>query len=389
MHTKQEKPPLKWLNLIVLGLPPLIALSIVPWYGFAYGYDLSLWLWFLVLITFCEMSITAGYHRLWSHKAYQAHPVLKVIYALGGACALQNDCLTWAADHRRHHQFVDDNDKDPYSAGRGFWYAHFGWMIRDYKSTREDLSNVRDLLKDPILRWQRKYYLPLTLLMNIGLPLLIGYLLGDIWGALLLLGVLRLVLSQQFTWLINSAAHKWGSRDYDPRQTARDNGFIALLTYGEGYHNYHHTFAWDYRNGCKWYHYDPTKWFIKTCSWLRLTWGLRACSAFRQERARLDAQYLQALKKWEHFSLPLKWREHLEKEYQLITNTLTHWAELRQQWYQTKSRQVSDGIHARLQDIDPAHVRERYQALKQQLQEQRRNWDSLIETFARQRPRLN
>jgi len=388
MSAHIKKPPVKWLNLAVLGFPPLVAITLVPWYGFSYGYDAYLWIWFLVLITFCEMSITAGYHRLWSHKSYQAHPLLRFVYALGGACALQNDCITWASDHRRHHLHVDDNEKDPYSAGLGFWYSHFGWMIRDYESTRSDFDNVKDLFKDPILRWQRKYYLPLTLAMNIGLPLLIGYFHGDIWGALLLLGFLRLVLSQQFTYLINSAAHKWGSRNYDPRQTARDSTFIALFTYGEGYHNYHHTFAWDYRNGSKWYHYDPTKWFIKFCSWLKLTSGLRACSSFRQQRARLDAQYYLVMMKCKEAPAPAKWREQwrqrLEHEYELAVKTLSHWAELKQQWYQVKSREVSDELHAKLHDFDPVHIQERYQALKKEVQLQHKNWNKLIQTFSNQ-----
>ena len=290
MPTATKKPPLRWTPLLALSIPAVIALTIVPWYGFTYGYDKFEWLWFIILLSFCELSITAGYHRLWSHKAYKAHPVLRFIFALGGACALQNDCLTWAADHRRHHLHVDDNEKDPYSAGLGFWYSHFGWMIRDYESTREDLGNVKDLLKDPILVWQRKYYLPLMLIMNIAVPLAIGYYHGDIWGSLLLVGFFRLVLSQHFTYLINSAAHIWGSKDYDPKQTACDNAFIALFTYGEGYHNYHHTFAWDYRNGIKWYHYDPTKWLIKSCSWLGLSSDLRACSAYRIEKARQDVK---------------------------------------------------------------------------------------------------
>jgi stearoyl-CoA desaturase (Delta-9 desaturase) len=273
------KPPLRWLNLAVLGFPMIIAATVVPWYGVVHGYDLYEWVWFAALMTFCEMSITAGYHRLWSHGAYKAHPVLRFVFALGGAMALQNDCITWASDHRRHHLHADDNERDPYSANKGFWYSHFGWMIRDYPATRDDLGNVKDLQKDPILVWQRKHYLALLLLMNVGVPLLLGYVHGDIWGSLLLLGFLRLVLSQHFTYLINSAAHMWGHRTYDPLQTARDNWFIALFTYGEGYHNYHHTFAFDYRNGIKWYHYDPTKWLIKACSWIRLASDLSKCSS--------------------------------------------------------------------------------------------------------------
>ena len=377
MMTDTIKPPIRWLNLLVLGIPPLISLTLVPWYGFTQGFDGWEWAWFAILLCFCELSITAGYHRLWSHRAYKAHPVLKFIFALGGACALQNHAITWASDHRRHHLHVDNDDKDPYSAGRGFWYSHFGWMIRDYESTREDLSNVKDLEKEPILVWQRKHYLSLLLLMNIGLPVLLGYINGDIWGSLLLAGFLRLTLSQHFTYLINSAAHIWGKREYSPEQTARDNGFIALFTFGEGYHNYHHTFAFDYRNGIKWYHYDPTKWLIKGCSWVGLAWDLRSCSPFRLERARLEIQYKHALETCQKLNNHAQWQELLEAEYQAFMDALNRWYHLRQEWYQVKSRQ----FQAQFSQLDPATVKARYKALKAQLHVQRKSWDTLQGLF--------
>lgn len=374
MQTITAKPPLRWLNLAVLGIPVLVSLTLVPWYGFTHGYDLYEWAWFLALMTFCEMSITAGYHRLWSHGAYKAHPVLRFIFAMGGACALQNDCLTWAADHRRHHLHVDDNDKDPYSANKGFWYAHFEWMIRDFESTKEDLSNVKDLQKDPILVWQRKHYAVLMLLMNVGLPVLLGVLHGDIWGSVLLAGFLRLTLSQHFTYLINSAAHFWGTRTYDPKQTARDNGFIALFTFGEGYHNYHHTFAWDYRNGIKWYHWDPTKWLIKTCSWLKLASNLRSCSNYRIELTRIAAQYSTAVDRCgEHGTL----RQHLEAEYQRLEQSLHAWSEARQAWYKARSEALSQELQ---HDLDL--LKQRYIELKQQLQQHQSEWQLLLATIS-------
>jgi len=369
------------LNLAVLGIPPLVAMTLVPWYGLTYGYDTYEWIWFGVLMVFCEMSITAGYHRLWSHKAYKAHPVLKFIFALGGACALQNDCITWAADHRRHHLHVDDDDKDPYSAGKGFWYSHFEWMIRDWEATKEDVSNVQDLFKDPILVWQRKHYLALLLAMNVGVPVLLGAWHGDIWGSFLLAGFLRLTMSQHFTYLINSAAHMWGSRQYDPAQTARDNWFISLFTFGEGYHNYHHTFAWDYRNGIKWYHWDPTKWLIRACSWVGLTSDLRLCSRYRQELTRVEVQYQHALAACEQVLDSKTWRRKLEDEYHQLVETLNHWAELRQQWYQVKSAQLSRELHEKFPELEPESLRQRYRLLKVELQGKRKSWQALVDTF--------
>ncbi len=372
------KPPLRWLNLAVLGIPVLITFTLVPWYGFTYGYDLYEWTWALVLLTFCEMSITAGYHRLWSHGAYRAHPVLRFIFALGGAMALQNDCITWASDHRRHHVHVDDEAKDPYAAVKGFWYSHFEWMIRDYPATREDTTNVKDLLKDPILVWQRKHYLALLLAMNVGVPVLLGLLHGDIWGSVLMAGFLRLVASQHFTYLINSAAHMWGQRSYDPAQTARDNWFIALFTFGEGYHNYHHSFAFDYRNGIKWYHYDPTKWFIKTCSWLKLASDLRICSSYRVEMTRIAVQYRNALGKCARLHEPSNWHDRLETEYQKLQHSLTAWSEARQHWYHARSAAIGAEIQ---HDIEV--VQARYVELKTQWKLQQQNWQQLLSSIGR------
>jgi len=373
MSVSAQQPALRWLNLAVLCLPVLVTATLVPWYGLAHGYDAVEWLWFVALMSYCEMSITAGYHRLWSHSSYKAHPLLRILFALGGAFALQNDCITWASDHRRHHLHADDNDQDPYSAGRGFWYSHFGWMLRDYPATRVDLRNAKDLLKDPVLLWQRRHYLALLLAMNIGLPVVIGLVHHDVAGCLLLLGFLRLVMSQQFTYLINSAAHLWGKRTYDPNQTARDNWFIALFTYGEGYHNYHHTFAWDYRNGVRWYHYDPTKWLIKVMQWCRLASDLRQCSSYRIEMTRVAVQFRQALQQCEQLNEASRWREKIESEYHQLVSSLEQWTEVQQAWYQAKSQALS---HELQQDI--AGIKQRYQQLKQDMQQQRATWQQLL-----------
>ena len=114
--------------------------------------------------------------------------------------------------------------------------------------------------------WQHKHYLALVILMNIGLPAFLGWLNGDIISMVLLAGLLRLVVVHHCTFFINSLAHIWGKQPYTNKNTARDNAFLALLTYGEGYHNFHHIFENDYRNGIKWWDYDPTKWLIKLMS---------------------------------------------------------------------------------------------------------------------------
>ena len=254
-------PPI-WTNIILFSLTFLAAIVLVPWYGIAHGYSAAGWILFGVFLAANELSITAGYHRLWAHRAYEAHWSLRFIFLVFGTMALQNSAWAWCSGHRRHHLNVDDEELDPYSARRGFWFSHIGWMVRQYPSGRDDFTNIPDLRRDRMLAFQHRHYVPLVLLTNIGLPLLAGWLTGDVWGVFLLAGVLRLVVSHHFTFFINSLAHMWGSRPYTEENTARDNPVLAVLTFGEGYHNFHHIFAHDYRNGVRWLQWDPTKWLI-------------------------------------------------------------------------------------------------------------------------------
>src|SRR5262245_12320749 len=270
-----EHAPINWVTTILFTVTPLVALTVVPWYGFTHGFSAAAWILAAVFLWASGVSITAGYHRLWSHRTYSAHWSVRLFLMLFGAMALQNSILIWGSQHRTHHRFVDDVDKDPYSAKRGFWFSHMGWILRNYPSGVNDFTNARDLERDPLVMFQHRWYLPLTLFMNIGLPLLAGWAVGDVWGVFLLAGVLRLVVNHHFTWFINSLAHMWGSQPYTDENTARDNGALALLTYGEGYHNFHHIFQNDYRNGVRWWQYDPTKWLIAGLSFVGLTSGLK------------------------------------------------------------------------------------------------------------------
>jgi len=380
-----QKAPINWTNMLLFSLTPAFAISLVPLYGYFYGYDLYEWLVFIGLMGFCGMSITAGYHRLWSHKTYKAHPLLRTIFAIGGACALQNDVLHWASDHRRHHQHVDDNDLDPYSAGRGFWFSHIGWILRNHKSTKEDFSNVKDLQQDPIVVWQHRHYLMLILLTNIALPALLGFLHGDIVAGLLLGGLLRLVLSQHITYLINSLAHMWGRQPYSNDNSARDNPLLALITYGEGYHNYHHAFQWDYRNGFKWWHFDPTKWLIKSCSYVGLTRDLKRCSMEQIEKAKLEIQYQTATEKCELLDIPENWRLHLEQEYEQLLRTLQLWAEHRQAWYEAKGKQIQESLG----QWDQLQLRDHYKEIQFKLKVQKRRWQLLLRNLAAPLPQPN
>jgi stearoyl-CoA desaturase (delta-9 desaturase) len=238
----------------------------------------------IVYFAFCGLSITGGYHRLFAHPTYQARAFLRMFYLFFGSASVQNSALKWSADHRTHHGKVDQTE-DPYNIKRGFWWAHLGWVL--YKAPADgDMHNVKDLKKDPLVMLQHRHYLLFAVLSTAVLPLSLGLIWGDPIGALLIAGFLRLVVQWHATFAVNSVAHKLGTRLYTTKVSARDSILTTLITFGEGYHNYHHRFQGDYRNGIRWFHFDPTKWFVWTCSKLHITWDLKRASKEAIARAR-------------------------------------------------------------------------------------------------------
>ena len=359
----EEHAPINWLTMTVFTVTPLAALISVPWYGLTHGFTAWAWASLVIFLFACGMSITAGYHRLWSHQTYQAHVAVRWVLAIFGAMALQNSILIWGSQHRRHHLYVDDIDKDPYSAKRGFWFSHMGWILRDYPSGRNDFSNARDLERDPVVAFQHRYYLPLTLATNFGFPIALGWAVGDVWGVFLLGGLLRLVINHHFPWFINSAAHVWGSQPYTDENTARDNPVMAFLTYGEGYHNFHHIFQADYRNGVKWWQYDPTKWLIATLAAVGLASNLKRVPDFWIRRSQLAMQF----KRTERALEKRKGRfgdEQLEaararlaEEYAVFRKALDEWAKVREEWVNDRKQRLlqkweETGFRLRLKQIE-------------------------------------
>ncbi len=384
-YTRPEKPPILWLQTIIFSSTLLISLTVVPWYGYEYGYNGWLALFFFLFLWANGLSITAGYHRLWSHNAYKAHPALRLFFALFGAAALQNSALAWCSGHRRHHRHVDDTEQDPYSAKRGLWFSHIGWMLRNYDKKAEDFSNARDLQRDPIVAWQHKHYLAIAISMNFIPPILVGLLLGDVIGALLLVGVLRLVVSHHTTFFINSLAHFWGKQPYTDENTARDNIVLAFFTYGEGYHNFHHLFQNDYRNGARWWQFDPTKWLIKAGTWVGLTKDLSRIPNFKIHRALVDMQFKRAEKKLASVSAPVEWIKEwqscLDKEYQQFSADMNEWTELRQQWYQQKRGELNEATQEISKELhrkwERTALRTRFKELDYALKMQRKRLQQL------------
>jgi stearoyl-CoA desaturase (Delta-9 desaturase) len=360
------RPPLNWPAIIMFLLSTVPLVTVFPWYAAKFGFDTFEWVSFGILWALNGMSITAGYHRLWAHRSYEASKPLQIFYMLFGAMALQNSILVWASMHRVHHRHVDDVDHDPYSAKRGLWFSHIGWMLRNYPSGAHDLRNAKDLEANPIVRFQHKYYLLLAVGMNVGIPLLLGVIHGDIWGSLLLGGVLRLVVSHHCTFFINSLAHYWGSRPYTTENTARDNGVLALFTWGEGYHNYHHLFQWDYRNGVRWWQWDPTKWLIAMLTWLGLARALKRVPEFQIRKALVERQLQLAQEKLGQCndqSRLAMLRQSLETELQHFRETLSHWTTLQQERVEVAKKALIDHFE---HNETLRRVRELEESLRQQ-----------------------
>lgn len=283
---------ISWRVTLFLILNPIISVtSLILYFIFSDAYTSSEVLWIssfaLIFAFFTNLSITMGYHRLWSHKTFEAHPVLEKILLLISASAFQGSALKWSSDHRIHHRF-EDTDKDPYNIRRGFWHAHMGWMMK-----HETVSlpvNAPDLEKNRWIKNQHDYYGFWSIGVGFLFPMFIGYLLGNAFLGLVIGGGLRIFLTQQSTFLVNSLSHTHGQTSYSSLKSARDSILVAVLTHGEGYHNFHHQFQMDYRNGIRWYHWDPTKWSIQLAYWIGLAEKLKTVKFSEILKARLQTQ---------------------------------------------------------------------------------------------------
>lgn len=312
------KKKFSWPVLLYIGGYHLFLAIALPLYFASHTPSLSLILITLALVFVSGMAITAGYHRLYSHSCYKVHPAIEAVLLFFGTLATQGSALRWAHDHRLHHAYVD-TDKDPYSVKKGLLYAHILWMF--FKSSDIDPKIVSDLSRKKMLRFQHRYYPICMVAANAFVFLTVGFLLGDFLGAFLFAWWVRTLLLHHTTWCINSLAHFWGTQMYSREHSAVDNYLISLLTYGEGYHNYHHTFAYDYRNGIRWFHFDPAKWFIWTCSKLGLAYDLKKVNNYRIARELVLGHKTALLQKMK--DSVSRHRETLEQNLNNIAGSLT------------------------------------------------------------------
>lgn len=268
---EEAAPRFNWYVIFWIGLLHVGALA-APFYFTWSGLALCVFLHWLN----GSIGICLGYHRLLTHGSFQTYSWVRWLLAACGGLAGEGSALFWVAMHRKHHAF-SDQEGDPHSPHDGAWWSHMLWLFPGETSEfRNKLFRkwAPDLLKDPMLRFLDMAFLPIQLLFALavfglgyalgGMPMAISWV---VWGVFL-----RLVLVLHTTWLVNSASHMWGYRNYQTTDDSRNNWFVAIIAYGEGWHNNHHAHPRMAMHGHRWWEFDLTHWVICGMEKCGLAW---------------------------------------------------------------------------------------------------------------------
>ena len=338
MNQMKNNSKYNWNMVFFLTIIPLIGIfgtSIYVYYNGIVWQEpvLLLVFWFI-----SGMGITMGYHRLFAHKSFKTNSFVEWILMIFGSLAFENTILKWVSDHRKHHNFSDTKD-DPYSIMEGFWHAHIGWIIKNTPEKQSRIKGVKDLESKPAIKFQNKYYFHIGIIVGFILPLIVGLIYNRPLGAVLWAGFLRVTLVHHATFFINSLCHFVGNRPYDYKSSARDSWFVSLFTFGEGYHNYHHTFQWDYRNGVKWFAFDPSKWIIKLLSFIGITYDLKETKEYliwknhiSSIKDQLNESYNKSTENCKHF-----YQNKIDLLQKNIDNIFSSWDEMEKKYNNLKN----------------------------------------------------
>jgi len=296
---------INWLNCIFILFVPLAGLITAYWTPLEKKTAIFT-VWYYVQT---GLGITAGYHRLWAHTSYKATLPLKIWLAACGSGSVQGSIRWWSRGHRAHHRYTD-TEKDPYSVRKGLLYSHLGWMVMKQNPKRIGRTDISDLNDDPVVVWQHVNFLKCVIAMALVFPTLVcGLGWGDYWGGFIYGGILRVFFVQQATFCVNSLAHWLGDQPFDDRNSPRDHLVTAVVTLGEGYHNFHHEFPSDYRNAIQWWQYDPTKWHIAMWKFFGLAYDLKQFRSNEIEKGRVQ----QLQKKLDQKRATLDWGTPLDQ----------------------------------------------------------------------------
>ena len=288
------------VTLVAVVVPPLGLLSAMGLlWGVAFHWvDVGL---LVGLYVVCAFGTTIGYHRFFTHKGFEARPAVKAALGILGCMTMQGPITQWVTDHRKHHA-LSDQPGDPHSphvghgdgawgALRGFVHAHVGWL---FSSLGMEQGRVygKDLYEDRMVRWLDRLYL-VWVVLTFGIPFAIGFWVGGSWEAgvegLVWGGLLRVFLYQHATFSVNSICHMFGRQHFRSRDEARNNWVVAVLVFGEGWHNNHHAFPASARHGLERFQFDVSWWVIRGLERLGLVWDVKSPDAAQLERRRLQA----------------------------------------------------------------------------------------------------
>jgi stearoyl-CoA desaturase (Delta-9 desaturase) len=287
------------VTLIAVVVPPLGLLSAmgILWGVAFHPVDLVVLVGMYVV---CAFGTTIGFHRYFTHKGFETRAPLKAALAILGCMTVQGPLTQWVTDHRKHHA-LSDQDGDPHSphvghgdgllgALTGFAHAHVGWLFT-LKGMERGREYGRDLYEDRLLRTIDRLYL-LWVALSLGLPFAVGYLVGGTWEAgvevMVWGGLLRIFLYQHATFSVNSICHMFGRQHYRSRDESRNNWLVALLVFGEGWHNNHHAFPASAKHGLDRFQLDLSWWVIRGLERLGLVWDVKRPGPGQLARRRLQ-----------------------------------------------------------------------------------------------------
>ncbi|XP_014279957.1 acyl-CoA Delta-9 desaturase [Halyomorpha halys] len=245
----EVKQELIWINVISIFFIHIYAVYVTLTYYRQLTVTLFLWGAYTCLLG--GLGVTGGAHRLWSHKSYKAKLPFRIFLLFCFTLSGQNSIYDWVRDHRVHHKF-SETDADPHNVKRGFFFAHVGWlMMRKHPEVYEKGKTIdmSDIDNDPLLAFHRNYFIPLKIIIAFIIPTIIPPLVwGESWKmTFLMVCVVKYVFLLNSTWSVNSAAHIWGNKPFDKSIKPAENIWVSLWALGEGWHNYHHVFPWDYK----------------------------------------------------------------------------------------------------------------------------------------------
>lgn len=254
-------------NYNIPGMIPFIVIHLSVLGAFWSGVTTASIVCCVVLYAVRMFAVTGGYHRYFAHRTYKTSRVFQFILAFLAQSTAQKGALWWAAHHRNHHRFSDQAGDLHSPVQDGFWYSHVGWLFNNNNET--DYSNIPDLSRYPELKFLNKYHLLPPIALGVATFLLLG------WSGLFIGFFLSTVITWHATFTINSLSHVFGKRRFPTTDDSRNNWLLAILTFGEGWHNNHHRFSSSTRQGFYWYEYDITYYILKTLSLFGIVWDLR------------------------------------------------------------------------------------------------------------------